>query len=387
MARTNLFPVTVVGSWSRPAWLVQALRRRQAGEISNEEFNRIADEAVLAAVKYQEDAGVDIVTDGEVRRDNFYSFVVEKLSGMKLTKVSELLDYVKDRAGFEEVLRALDVPAFAIKSPIAVEKIGRRQGLALDELDFLKQHTTRQTKIPLPGPYLLTRSSWFEGLSDKAYPIPEELSKDIVAILRDEIVALRDRGVDFIQFDEPSLSQVVYGDEAGETFMCAALSSRKDPTDELEFAVRLMNETVAGIDGVKFGVHVCRGNWSRKEEVLLKGNYGPLLPYLMQMHIDQLVLEMATPRAGELDVFKEYANEKELGLGVVNPRTDEVESPAMIVQRVKQVLQYFEPTKIYLNPDCGFGTFAERCVNTPETAYRKLKAISQAAEMLRQEYA
>jgi 5-methyltetrahydropteroyltriglutamate--homocysteine methyltransferase len=387
MAQTMLFPVTVVGSWSRPPWLVQALRRRQAGEISKEEFDRIADDAVLAAVKYQEDAGVDIVSDGEVRRDNFYSFVVEKLSGMKLMKVSELLDYVKDRAGFEEVLRALDVPAFAIKSPIAIEKIGRRQGLALDELDFLKQHTTRQTKIPLPGPYLLTRSSWFEGLSDKAYPTPEELSEDIVQLLREEIVALRDRGVDFIQFDEPSLSQVVYGDEAGETFMCAALSSRKDPTDELEFAVRLMNATVDGIDGVKFGVHVCRGNWSRKEEVLLKGNYGPLLPYLVQMHIDQLVLEMATPRAGELDVFKEYANEKELGLGVVNPRTDEIESPAMIVQRVKQVLKFFEPEKIYLNPDCGFGTFAERCVNTSETAYRKLKAISEAAALLRQEFA
>jgi 5-methyltetrahydropteroyltriglutamate--homocysteine methyltransferase len=387
MAQTKLFPVTVVGSWSRPTWLVQALRRRQAGEISKEEFDRIADDAVLAAVKYQEDAGVDIVSDGEVRRDNFYSFVVEKLSGMKLTKVSELLDYVKDRAGFEEVLRALDVPAFAIKSPIAVEKIGRRDGLALDELDFLKQHTTRQTKIPLPGPYLLTRSSWFEGLSNKAYPTPEQLSEDIVQLLREEIVALRDRGVDFIQFDEPSLSQVVYGDEAGETFMCAALSSRKDPTDELEFAVRLMNETVDGIDGVKFGVHVCRGNWSRKEEVLLKGNYGPLLPYLMQMHIDQLVLEMATPRAGELDVFKEYANEKELGLGVVNPRTDEVEPPAMIVQRVKQVLKFFDPEKIYLNPDCGFGTFAERCVNTPEMAYRKLKAIGEAAELLRREFA
>jgi 5-methyltetrahydropteroyltriglutamate--homocysteine methyltransferase len=387
MAQTTLFPVTVVGSWSRPPWLVQALRRRQAGEISKEEFDRIADDAVLAAVKYQEDAGVDIISDGEVRRDNFYSFVVEKLSGMKLTKVSELLDYVKDRAGFEEVLRALDVPAFAIKSPIAIEKIGRREGLALDELDFLKQHTTRQTKIPLPGPYLLTRSSWFEGLSDKAYPSADELSEDIVQILRQEVVALRDRGVDFIQFDEPSLSQVVYGDEAGETFMCAALSSRKDPTEELEFAVRLMNATVDGIDGVKFGVHVCRGNWSRKEEVLLKGNYGPLLPYLVQMHIDQLVLEMATPRAGELDVFKEYANEKELGLGVVNPRTDEIESPAMIVQRVKEVLKFFDPEKIYLNPDCGFGTFAERCVNTSETAYRKLKAISEAAALLRQEFA
>jgi 5-methyltetrahydropteroyltriglutamate--homocysteine methyltransferase len=96
---------------------------------------------------------------------------------------------------------------------------------------------------------------------------------------------------------------------------------------------------------------------------------------------------MATPRAGELDVFKEYGNEKELGLGVVNPRTDEIESPATIVQRVKRVLEYFDPEKIYLNPDCGFGTFAERCVNTPETAYRKLKAIHAAAQLLRQEYA
>jgi 5-methyltetrahydropteroyltriglutamate--homocysteine methyltransferase len=387
MVQTKLFPVTVVGSWSRPPWLVQALRRRQAGEISTEEFNRIADDAVLAAIKYQEDAGVDIVSDGEMRRDNFYSFVVEKLSGMKLMKVSELLDYVHDRAGFEEVLRALDVPAFAIKSPIAVDKIGRREGLAVDELAFLQQHTTRRTKIPLPGPYLLTRSSWFAGLSETAYPTAEDLANDIVEILRQEVVALRDRGVDFIQFDEPSLSQVVYGDEAGETFMCAALSSRKDPTDELEFAVRLMNQTVDGIDGVKFGVHVCRGNWSRKEEVLLKGNYGPMLPYLVQMHIDQLVLEMATPRAGELAVFKEYANAKELGLGVSNPRTDEIESPQMIVQRVKEVLKFFDPEKIYLNPDCGFGTFAERCVNTAEVAFRKLQAISQAAELLRQEYA
>src|SRR5712692_11541118 len=166
MLQQRLFPVTVVGSWTRPEWLVQALRRQQAGEISAEEFNRLANDAVLAAIKYQEDAGVDIVTDGEMRRDNFYSFVVDKLSGMRLMKLSELLDYIKDRAGFEEILRALDVPAFAIKSPIAVEKVSERDGIALDEARFLKEHTTRQTKVPIPGPYLLTRSSWFEGLSD-----------------------------------------------------------------------------------------------------------------------------------------------------------------------------------------------------------------------------
>jgi 5-methyltetrahydropteroyltriglutamate--homocysteine methyltransferase len=388
VAQQQLFPVTVVGSWTRPEWLVHALRRRQAGEISAEEFNRIADDAVLAAIKYQEDAGVDIVADGEVRRDNFYSFVVEKLSGMRLMKLSELLDYIKDRAGFEEILRGLDVPAFAIKSPIAVDRVrGSEDGIALDEARYLKAHTRRQTKMPIPGPYLLTRSSWFEGLSDKTYPTREELAKDVVQILRREIEGLTRLGVDFIQLDEPSISQVVYGDEAEQTFMCAALGSRADPATELEFAVRLVNETVEGFKGVRFGVHVCRGNWSRKENVLLSGNYGPLLPWLMRMNVDQLVLEMATPRAGEVEVFKEYRNEKEIGLGVVNPRTDTVESPREIVSRVKEVLKYFDPEKIYLNPDCGFGTFAERCVNTPEVAYRKLQAIGEAAAMLRREYA
>src|SRR5712691_2633081 len=386
MAHTKLFPVSVVGSWTRTEWLIHALRRRQAGEISAGEFDQVADEAVLAAIKYQEDAGVDIVSDGEMRRDNFYSFVVEKLGGMRLMKLSQLLDYMKDRAGFEEILRALDVPAFAIKSPIAVEKVSERDGIALDEARFLKEHTTRQTKVPIPGPYLLTRSSWFEGLSDKAYPTREDLAKDVVKILRREVTRLKEMGVDFIQLDEPSISQVVYGDEAEQTFMCAALGSRTDPTHELEFAVRLVNETVDGIDGVKFGVHVCRGNWSRKENVLLSGNYGPLLPWLMRMDVDQLVLEMATPRAGEIEVFEEYRNEKEIGLGVSNPRSDDIENPRQIVARVKEVMKYFDPDKIYLNPDCGFGTFAERCVNTADVAYRKLKAIHEAAEILRKEY-
>src|SRR6266536_2737500 len=295
----ELFPVTTVGSWPRSARLRRALRQRQAGEISGEEFDAVADEAVLDALQHQEAAGVDIVTDGEQRRDNFYSFVVGKIDGMRLMPVSELLDYLPDRARFEETLRALDVPAFAIKSP-------------------------------LPGPYLLTRSAWIEQLSGDAYATQEDLAADVVSILRQELLALRDMGVAFIQLDEPTLTQVVYGEESAETFMCAALASRRDPTDELELALNLVNETVRGVDGCRIGVHVCRGNWSRREEVLLAGNYGPLLPQQVRMDVDQLVLEMATPRAGEVDVFKEYGNEREIGLGVANPRTDEVEDAQTI---------------------------------------------------------
>ena len=387
MADIPLFPVTVVGSWPRSNGLVRALRSKEAGETTLADFNAVADGEVLDCIRAQEGAGVDILSDGEQRRDNFYSFAVDKVNGMQLMKVSELLNYSTDRARMEEVLRALDVPAFAIKSPIAIELISKRQGLALDELAFLKEHTDRAIKIPIPGPYMLTRSAWFEGLSDKAYPTPDDLAKDVVALLREEIIALRDAGCDFVQLDEPTLSQVVFGEETTETFMCAALPNRRDPTEELEMAVRLMNETVDGITGIKTGVHVCRGNWSRKEEVLLTGNYGPMLPYLVQMNIDQLVLECATPRAGEMDVFKEYSNEKEIGLGVVNPRTDEIEPPEQIVARVKELLQYFEPDKIYLNPDCGFGTFAERNVNTHAVAIEKMRTITEAAHLLRAEYA
>ena len=383
MADLPLFPVTVVGSWPRPPELIQALRRRQADEISEDAFNAVADKAVLQALKEQEEAGTDIISDGEQRRDNFYSYVVGKIAGMQLMKVSELLDYAKDRARLEEQLRALDVPAFAIKSPIVIDKISTREGLSLDELAFLKSHTDKPIKIPIPGPYMLTRSSWFEGLSDKIYPSPEDLAKDVVQILREETIKLRDMGADFIQYDEPILTQVVLGEESSETFMCASLPQRRDPTTELEFALRMMNEVAEGIEGVKLGVHVCRGNWSRKEEVLLTGNYGPLLPYLVQMNVDQLVLECATPRAGEMEVFREYANEKEIGLGVVNPRTDELETPAMIVERVNEMLEYFDPDKIYLNPDCGFGTFAERNINTSEGAFHKMRVIGEAAQELR----
>jgi len=140
--------------------------------------------------------------------------------------------------------------------------------------------------------------------------------------LREEIIALRDLGAFFVQLDEPVLTEVVYGpDQSQQTFMCAALFSRRNPREELEFAVELINETVKGISGIKTGIHVCRGNWSRREEVLLKGDYVPLMPYLAETKVDQLVLEFETPRAGDVEALRDYIGDKELGYGVVNPRT------------------------------------------------------------------
>lgn len=380
-----LFPVTVVGSWPRPSYLLEALRKRQARELSFEEFQEIADKAVLEALRYQDEAGVDIVSDGEQRRDNFYSFVVEKLDGVELMTLADLIDHVEDRTGFDQILRSMDAPAFGIKNPTVVGKLRPKMRLALDEYEFLRKHTDKPVKVPLPGPYILIRSMWVKGVSDSVYPTQEDLAVDIVEILRDELIALRDAGAFFVQFDEPVLTDVVFNPEVKErAFMCASMSaSSGNPTKELLLATRMMNSIVEGVEGVKTGVHVCRGNWSRKDEVLLTGSYEPLVPTLMGMKIDQLVLEFATPRAGELGVFKHYRKAREIGLGVINPRSDEVESPDFVVEKVNEALEYFEPQQIFLNPDCGFGTFAERPMNPAEVASKKMHTMVEAAKQLR----
>ncbi|MCS7117544.1 MAG: cobalamin-independent methionine synthase II family protein [Thaumarchaeota archaeon] len=383
----SFFVTSVVGSWPRPNWLLAELRRKNKGELSYERFSEAADEAVLIAVKYQEDAGIDVLTDGEQRRDNFYSFVVDKLEGVKLMSVAELLDYVKDRRRFEEALSRLDVPAFAIKSPVVVGPIRKRRPLALDELAFLKEHTRRRIKVPLPGPYMLTRASWVEPLSRNAYWSREDLATEYVRILREEIIALADAGAHFVQLDEPTLMEVVYGDVSQQTFMCAAIMAKTDPKEELEFATELVNRTVKGVTGVRVGVHVCRGNWTKAEGSLLTGDYSPLIPYFQEMKVDQFVLEFATARAGEIKVFADASGVKELGLGVVNPRTDEVELSDFIKAKVREAVKYFDPDRIYLNPDCGFGTFAESPVNRAPVAYEKLKSMVKAAEELRKEFA
>ena len=387
-AQLPLFPVTVVGSWPRPAWLLEALRQRQAGTLSFAEFQEVADRAVLEALRYQEEAGIDIVTDGEQRRDNFYSFVVEKLEGVRLMTVAEMLAYAEDKTFFEQVLRQRDVPAYAIKTPVVVDKVRLKAPLALDELEFLRRHTARPIKVPLPGPYLLTRTMWVRGLSDRVYPTARDLAADIVGILREEITRLKDAGASFIQLDEPALTEVVFQPPVrARTFMCASLSaSTEDPSRELEWATELINRTVEGIDGVRVGVHICRGNWTTNEAALLTGSYEPLTGTLAGMRVTQWVLEFATPRAGDLGVLKPLAGTREIGLGVVNPRTAEVESPEGIVSRVEAALEYFRPEQVFLNPDCGFGTFAEAPVATPEVAAAKLRAMVQAAEILRRRY-
>ena len=372
------YPVSVVGSWPRPRWLLEATKKKAP------DLEALRDQAVLLAIKLQEDAGVDLLTDGEQRRDNFYSFLAERLDGVSLMSLADLLDHVEDKAAFEGLLQALDVPAFAIHNPTVVGPLARRRPLAADDARFLLAHTRRAVKVCLPGPYLLSRSMWVKSLSSAAYPTRESLCDDVVRVLREELLELAGLGVDCVQFDEPVLSEVVLaGKSATRTFMCAALAAKASPEEELALAVALVNRVVEGVRGPLTALHVCRGNWSRQEEVLLSGSYEPLLPHLARMQVDQFVLEYATPRAGPEALLAALPRAKSIGFGVVNPRTDAIESPAAIAARVRVLEERLGKGRLFLNPDCGFGTFAERPVARAEVAYEKLRALARAAELLR----
>jgi 5-methyltetrahydropteroyltriglutamate--homocysteine methyltransferase len=359
--------------------VLEAQRAFRRGRIDRAAFDAVANDAIRDVVRIQEEAGCDIVTDGELRRDNFYSFVAHKLAGVRLMTLAEMLDIVDDKAGFERLLETLDVPAYSISTAACTGKLSRREPLVADDLRFVRQCSDRPVKVTIPGPYLLTRAMFVAETTTPAYATKEDLAVDVVRLLQDEVRELAREGVAMIQLDEPVLTEIAFAPGQMRTFMCGALAARKDPAEELTFAVSLINQVLDAVGGVRTAVHVCRGNWSRDESTLLRGSYSALAPYLDQLRATQLVLEYATERAGDLISF----DGKELGLGVVNPRTDTVESSADIRIALTRALQHYPPERLFVNPDCGFGTFSNRPMNSAAIATAKVRAMADAVRGLR----
>jgi len=379
-----LFPISLIGSWPREREILKYLHTNK----EDEHFHALIKKQTEKVVRIQEKNGVDVITSGELSRDNYCSFVAQKLLGVKLMSMVEMLDFIEDKEAFEEILTKLDVPGFSIKNAICVNKVIYDKHLGLDELLLLKEFTQKPIKITLPGPYLLTRSMWLPHLSKKEYTSKEALGQDIVKILKHEIDVLADNGVFMIQLDEPVLTEVVFTQGKPRSFMCAALSERKDPSNELQFATTLIQEIMEYINqkNVLSALHVCRGNWSSDESTLLSGPYTPLVPLFEASGAKVLNLEFSTPRAGEISsLFKNSTLGEKiiLGLGVINPRTDTIEKTEDILARVHEALIYLPKEKIWLNPDCGFATFSNRPVSTEAIIEEKLNALFRAATILR----
>ena len=380
----KIAPLSVmgIGSWPRPGWMLRAMHDRLEGRLSDEEFAATADDAVRLCVDAQVRAGVDVLTDGEQRRDNYASFVGGLLDNCQLVPLSDLSAMVDDSEKFQRELRALDVPMGEVRHPVVYGKLGRSRSLAVHEIEYAQTCSDRPFKVALPGPYLLTRTMWLDCLTERPYETRDELARDIVRILREEVCFLLASGTTLVQFDEPVLTEVVHGGgQDGRTFMCGALSERREPEHELDFAVELLNEVVRGLPRERLGLHLCRGNWTSDESAALSGGYRPLVDVLKRVNVNVLFLELATPRAGDVEVLRDLPDDKRIGVGVVNPKTRDIESVSKIRKRVSRTVDLFGRERVLLTLDCGFATYPDNPVSSARVAEAKLRAIVEARDL------
>lgn len=378
-----------IGSWPRPDWMLSALRDYLEGRLPEIAFQAIADQACLLAIQAQEQAGADVITDGEQRRDSYASFVGGRLDNCQLIPLIDLTSYVDHPEEFQKELLSLDVEPSKVRHPAVFGRITRTRPIVAHELAFARTKTQRPIKVALPGPYVLTRTMWLECVSDRAYETREALAADLIQAMRLEIQDLLDQGASLIQLDEPILTEVVHGRMPGSTgrsFMCGALGDKLETGAELEFAESLIQAVAKGFPPNRLALHVCRGNWSCDERNALAGDYRPLIPLLSRLPMQTLFLELCTERAGEGEELGLLPEDKRIGVGVINQKTPRVESVEEIIAKAEKMITRFGPHRILLNPDCGFATFADQPICSHDIAKGKLAAIAEASRRLRTRY-
>jgi 5-methyltetrahydropteroyltriglutamate--homocysteine methyltransferase len=330
----------VVGSYSVPEWLERLKTDFYQRRISGQYLDDIHEVAVKAALKDQETAGVDIVSDGELRRDNDVDYFLARMPGVEIPHAAKTFYY--------------DYYDAYVRHPIPVDDESASLGL-VDDLRFTLAYTDRPVKFSFTGPFSLARR-----VHNEAYSNFDDLVLAFARVLNREARALALAGAAVLQIDEPFLAG--YPEEVG-------------------LAVKAINLVYQGIEGPgrpARAVHVCYGN--RYARPVWEGHYEFLFPTILDAQVDQLVLEFARKGYDDLDLFKKYATSSlTLGLGVIDVKNPAPEQPEQIVGRVHQALRVLPPDRLMINPDCGLR-------HVPADAARaKLRAMSQGAAIVRAE--
>lgn len=350
MTQAVLFPTTVIGSMPRPQYLKDLLATGSRTGAQDPAWQKRMDDAVRYVIGMQEQAGIDILSDGEWRRESYVDVIGEIMTGFRWIK--------RDVFAYHQVVTEPMTP--------------RRPGVIAEEARFLKQNTSRQVKVCLPSPYLIGQRMWEPEHSRGAYATRDAFCTALVPVLRQELLAIRDVGVDVIQLDEPHLC-VLVDPEVRAKFT--------DPEGEMDKAVTWINQIVAGVEGVTLAVHLCRRNWGRRGWGAV-GGYEAILRHIQKLQVSQLMLEFSIPVAGDMAVLRDLPANIKIGLGCVDVRFPEIETAEVIAQRVDKARTHVAAERLTLSPDCGFAPGKDHEIPLEE-AYAKLKNLAGAARMLR----
>ena len=324
-----ILPTTVIGSYSMPEWLERAKNDYLSRRLSRRDLDEMHDAVRKAAIKDQETAGIDIVSDGEAQRDNMIDYFTERMPGVQVDLGSKRFYY--------------DFYESVVRSKLATGTLGLNE-----EAKFLSRFSTRPSKISVSGPHTLVKR-----IQNKHYSSEADFALDLGKLLNLELRELVRASATRLQIDEPYYSGF---------------------PEDLPWALRAINEMVSGVNA-HITLHICYGN--RYGKPSFEGSYQFLFPAILDAKVQAISMEFARRGEDDIRLFKDVPFQ--VGIGVIDVKTNEVESSGFVADRIRRALEVIPTERLIITPDCGL-------VRLPrDVAFSKLSAMVEGTRAVRKE--
>ena len=350
---SNSFTTTVIGSYTVPDWYPVLQEAVIAGKLAPEAFRDAKAIATRAAIKDQEIAGVEVVSDGELfRRDDNRCGPPNAMINYFAAKIPGFSKEIRPKTGITPVAPEASLPA-----PVVVERLEPVSLGLVDELNFLRTTTERPVKIAMTGPHMFARVVWDEHYGDL-----EVLAMDMAAVVNAELRRLDEAGCDVIQLDEPIL-----------WFL---------PQDQ-PWGIRAINACFAGVKRAKKALHVCQGNYNPDPAAhvgirIFPAEFAAILPVIQGVDVDLVLIAFASLGEEDLTALQDLPRDKSLGVGAVDVQSHQVETPDEVARTIQRVSALVDPERLWINPDCGLNHLPR------DVAFAKLKAMVDGARLAKQ---
>ena len=350
----------VVGSLLRPAYLKAARERHEGGHISDPEFKSLEDHAVDEAIELQKSVGLEILTDGEMRRYAFFGHLIEAVEGFDKL------------GGWAIPFRNEKGEAMVLPRPVVVSRLRRKRPLCAEEFTYLRARTKHPSKTTIVSAQ--QAAAYYDNTkSAGAYPTIDAYLADLVDILRDEVAELVRLGCTYIQIDAPQYAALI------DSQLRDGYRQRgSDPDRLLDLSTEMDNAIIGEHAGVIFGLHLCRGN--NQSRFYASGDYGPITRVFQRTKFHRFLLEYDDERSGGFEPLRQVPEDRTVVLGLVSSKKAALESKGELKHRIEQASKFIPLERLALSPQCGFASTIEGNLVTPADQEAKLRLVAETAQ-------
>ena len=352
----------VVGSLLWPTYLIDARQQFEAGRLAAADFKAIEDRAVNEAIALQEAAGIDVITDGEMRRYAFYGHLIDSLEGFD--KYGGWAIPFRDETGEQLIL----------KRPVVVERLKWRRGMCAEEWVYLRARKLRPGKVTMISAQ--QAAAYYDPEKSKsAYPSRDAYLADIVDFSRREVEELIRLGCSYIQIVAPQYAALL------DPQMREGYRQRgNDPDQLIDLCIELDNAIIGGHPGITFGIHICRGN--NQSKFYASGDYEPIARIFTQTRFQRFLLEYDDARSGGFEPLQHVPEDRFVVLGLVTTKKPQLEAADELRRRIEGATRYVPLERLALSPQCGFASTMEGNRISPEDQRRKLELVASVARQV-----